>query len=331
VLAYHLLQDVEQAYGAKRVRIDANEIWHLFMAEEIGQVRGVPPMAAPMLRMNNLGAYEDAAVIAARVGASKMGFFTSPDGDMAPLADGTDQNGVPYTDADPGTFGTLPAGYDFKPFDPDYPSAMFGDFTKACLRGIASGLGVAYNALANDLEGVNYSSIRQGALAERDSWMLVQTWFIESFLRPVFAEWLKSAIAFGQITLANGSALPLGKLDKFSAHAWQGRRWQWVDPLKDIEAARLQVKSGVASPQMIAAQNGVDIEDVLADIARFEKMSAGIETVGYVDKAALPPSAALHHLHDPAHHLDDLGHDDYFHHHHQQQQKKAKRKEKASR
>lgn len=273
---------------ANHVRVPAEDILHRFVVDRPEQLRGVPWMHAAMTQMNNLEGYTEAAIIASRVGASKMGFFTSPDGDPSPLADGTDDNGVPYTDADPGTFGTLPHGYDFKPFDPDYPSAMFADFTKACLRGIASGLGVAYNALANDLEGVNYSSIRQGALAERDSWMLVQTWFTESFLRPVFAEWLKSALAFGQITLANGSPLPLSKLDKFTAHAWQGRRWQWVDPLKDIEAARLQVQSGVASPQMIAAQNGVDIEDVLADIARFEKMSAGIETVGYVAKAPAP-------------------------------------------
>lgn len=301
-LRTHHPGDMDHTAGqavANHVRVPAEDILHRFVVDRPEQLRGVPWMHAAMSQMNNLDGYTEAAIIASRVGASKMGFFTSPDGDMAPLADGTDENGVPYTDADPGTFGTLPAGYDFKPFDPDYPSAMFGDFTKACLRGIASGLGVAYNALANDLEGVNYSSIRQGALAERDSWMLVQGWFIESFLRPVFAEWLKSALTFGQITLGNGSALPLSKLEKFSAHAWQGRRWQWVDPLKDIEAARLQVKSGVASPQMIAAQNGVDIEDVLADIARFEKMSAGIDTVGYVDKAAQLPAPPAEPKQDP--------------------------------
>ena len=50
---------------------------------------------------------------------------------------------------------------------------------------------------------------------------------------------------------------------------------------------------------MIAAQNGVDIEDVLADIARFEKMSAGIDTVGYVDKAAQPPAPPTEPKQDP--------------------------------
>jgi capsid protein len=94
---------------------------------------------------------------------------------------------------------------------------MYADFVKANLRGVASGLGVAYHALANDLEGVSFSSIRSGTLEERDAWMLIQEWFSQSFLDRVHAEWLQSALAFGQIALPNGSTLPITKLDKFSA------------------------------------------------------------------------------------------------------------------
>jgi capsid protein len=63
------------------------------------------------------------------------------------------------------------------------------------------------------------------------------------------------------------------KADKFSAHEWQPRRWSWVDPLKDIEAARLAIISGVSSPQQVAAQYGMDIEDVLDNLAAFEAMA----------------------------------------------------------
>ena len=72
--------------------------------------------------------------------------------------------------------------------------------------------------------------------------------------------------------MPNGSAIPLAKFDKFREHIWQGRRWAWVDPMKDIEAARLAVQSGVSSPQQIAAQMGMDIEDVLDSISAFEQM-----------------------------------------------------------
>lgn len=275
-----LYQAADAARGDGLLRIPAQDIIHDFIKDRPEQVRGMPWAHAAMVRLNNLGGYEEAAVIAARVGASKMGFFTTPDGQAEVVSTGIEddpnsddaQDGALTMDADPGVFQSLPQGVNFQPFNPDYPSAMFADFVKANLRGIASGLGVAYHALANDLEGVSFSSIRSGTLEERDAWMMIQEWFSGSFLERVFAEWLPSALAFGQITMPNGSALPLSKLDKFSPHTWQGRRWEWVDPLKDIEADIAAINAGLKSPQSVAAKLGMDYEDLLLEIQAAQAM-----------------------------------------------------------
>lgn len=274
------------AVQAAHTRIPADEIAHVFIAERPEQLRGTPWMHAAMTRLNNLGGYEEAAVIAARVGASKMGFFTTPDGE--PIKDGEDAAGVPYMEADPGSFGTLPAGVTFEPFNPDYPTAMYADFIKACLRGIASGLGVSYHALANDLEGVNFSSIRSGTLEERDQWISLQEWFKDAFIDPIFDEWLGNALAFGQITMPTGKPLPLEKRDKFAAHIFQGRRWTWVDPKKDIEASLLAINAGLSSPYNIASQMGLDLEDVITDLARANKAATAAGLPAYAAKAPKP-------------------------------------------
>jgi lambda family phage portal protein len=254
------------------VRVPAEDVVHYFVADRPEQFRGVPWMHAAMLRLNNLGGYEEAAIVASRVGASKMGFFTGPDGaDLSTLADSDsvgDGSGELYTEAEAGSFGSLPPGTTFTPFNPDYPSAMFADFCKANLRGIASGLGVAYHALANDLEGVSFSSIRSGTLEERDQWMMLQQSFIDGVLKPIYREWIGSALAFGQITLPNGSTLPLAKRDKFSRHLWQGRRWEWVDPLRDIQADIAAIDAELQSPQRVAAKLGRDYEDLLEELAQ---------------------------------------------------------------
>jgi lambda family phage portal protein len=258
--------------------IPAQDIIHGFIADRPEQLRGVPWLHAAMLEINDLGGYKEAAIVASRVGASKMGFFTTPDGDVKTLADeqadASDPDGDLYLDADAGSFGKLPPGYGFTPFNPDYPAAMFADFVKANLRGISSGLGVAYHALANDLEGVSFSSIRSGTLEERDQWMMLQEWFIEAFFEPVFAEWLRSALSFGQITLQNGSALPTSKLDKFSGHVFKGRRWEWVDPLRDVQADAEAVRNRFKSPQEVASKMGLDYEDLLAQLKQAEEMQA---------------------------------------------------------
>jgi lambda family phage portal protein len=282
-VAYHLktnhpgelYQATSGVRGDHYQRVDAKDIIHEFVADRPEQVRGMPWAHAAMIRLNNLGGYEEAAVIAARVGASKMGFFTTPDGQGEVVSTGTEDgtaDGALTMDADPGVFQSLPEGVQFQPFNPDYPTAMYADFVKANLRGIASGLGVAYHALANDLEGVSFSSIRSGTLEERDVWMLIQEWFAQSFLDRVHQEWMQAALAFGQIGLPNGSTLPIAKLDKFTPHTWQGRRWEWVDPLKDIEADIAAINAGLKSPQSVAAKLGLDYEDLLVEIKAAEAM-----------------------------------------------------------
>jgi lambda family phage portal protein len=274
-VAYYLFTSpqIPGDYTRYRERVPADEIIHAFIAEEPEQTRGFPWMHAGMRESNDLKGYREAAVIAARVGASKMGFWTSPDG-QPPPADGettdTDGEEVFIDKVSPGEIGVAPAGYKFEKFDPDYPHDQFDAFCKATLRGIAGAWGVSYNSLANDLEGVNFSSIRSGVLEERDEWTVIQNWFAGAVLMPIFRSAIEMALLKGAITLSNGSPLPAQKLEKFNEHLWQGRRWSWVDPYKDIQASVLAILNGLASPQQVAAQSGRDIEDVLDEIAQFQ-------------------------------------------------------------
>lgn len=248
--------------------IPASEIIHRFIPQEPEQSRGVPWLHAAMRRLNDLNGYREAAVIAARIGASKMGMYVSPDG-APPAADEKTDDGDFIEDLEPGTFAVAPAGYDFKTFDPTYPHEQFDAFNRATLRGIASACGVAYSGLANDLTDVNFSSIRSGVLEERDEWMVIQNWLVAQLLTPVFEEWLEYSLLAGKIVLDNGTPLPAAKLSKFREHVFQPRRWGWVDPLKDIKASVEAINNGLDSPQRIAAQQGRDIEDVLDDIAAY--------------------------------------------------------------
>jgi len=289
---YHIFTAHPQSNGHRtREAVPAVQIIHRFVTRRAGQTRGYPWAHAVIHSLHDLNEYNKSALLAARKGADTLGFFVSPNGEPPPMD--SEEGGEPISVSVPGQYETLPEGYDFRAYDSQYPSATYGEFVKAHLRRIATGLGVSYNTLAEDLEGVNYSSIRSGVINERDYWMTLQNWFIESTLVPLFEEWLRYALSAGTIKLPNGSALPLLKYDKFAAHTWQGRRWQWVDPLKDIEAARLAVQSGVSSPQAIAAQMGMDVDDVLADIARFEKSvaAAGVGSVSYVKAGAVPLAA----------------------------------------
>ena len=266
-VAYHIRtkhpydNDYSSISNSKHRRIPADQVVHVFLTLRAGQTRGEPWMAPVIPALKQIAGMREAAVVNARIGASKMGFFTSAGGDNF-VPDDLDGN-VPIMDADPGTFHQLPTGVDFKSFDPQYPTNEFDNFHKAVMKGIAAGLGVSYTALASDLEATSYSSIRQGALEERDNYRVIQRFVEEHFIRPVFDAWLLSAMEMGAISL------PQSRFDKFSTAAtFRAKSWSWVDPVKEMNAAVTGLKNGVMSLQDVAAQYGKDVEELLAQIQK---------------------------------------------------------------
>lgn len=277
--------------GRQRERVPMDELIHGFRLDRAGQLRGVPWMAPGMLSLHHLGGFMLSAVLAAEHGANHYGFFTTPDG--APPIGGEASTGEQITTSQPGVYDTLPTGVTFQQHESKYPSETFGPFVKTALQRIATGWRVAYVSLANDLEGVNYSSIRSGVLEERDRWTADQEWFTTTFMEPVFRAWLQMALISGSITMPNGSALPASKLQKFAAHQWQARRWEWVDPKGDMEAKILMVKAGLMSPQDLAAAQGYDFEDVVASIAAAQDIAAdfGVQLTAYDAAPGATPQA----------------------------------------
>jgi lambda family phage portal protein len=282
-VAYWVLKDHPNDffYGvgysrSKYTRIPAEDIIHPFIFERIGQSRGVPWMAAAADRAKMLDGYEEAELVAARTAAAKMGFFKEPDnedweGDDPDSADDVSQ--PPVMDAEAGSFANI-GRMDFKAWTPEHPVAAFEMFVQSILRDISSGWNVSYVSLGNDLRGVSYSSIRQGALDERDYWRLLQKWAIENFKAEIRSEWLRSSITFGAINL------PI--VDRgfsfYDKPMWKPRGWEWVDPLKEVMANERAAKNFFKPVQEIVSSSGGDI---------YDNIDAAVEVRKAFDKVGL--------------------------------------------
>lgn len=253
--------------GSERVRIPAAEILHVYLPEWVWQSRGVPWAVTALRRMKMLGGYEEAAITAARAAAVKSAAYVQQEW-AAPGASPAGQGeGQMSQDLSPGAIEVVPYGWDLKPLDWSWPNTEHGDFCKEALRGIAGGLGVGYNALANDLEGVNYSSLRQGALTERDLWMSLQDWWIEWVERPIYQRWMAFALRHGALRKRNGDAYERERWAGLSTASFQARRWPWVDPVKDIDAAAKAVALGTRSVSDVIRESGRDPEEVWTELA----------------------------------------------------------------
>ena len=257
-------READYRYGEKYyVEIPADEIIHGFLSDMEGQKRGLPWMATGLFRMRQLGAMEEAAIVNARVGANKMGVIEWKDG----FGPEMDEDEELIIDSQPGEWTVLPEGAQMKETNPQYPSGEFAPFMKQCLRSMAAGFGVQYNNLATDLEGVNFSSIRQGTLDEREHWKDLQEWLIETLIQPVFEAWLPRALLSSRI-LVSGRPLKAERLERYSRISWQGRRWQWIDPRADVDAAVSAKNNGLVSPSTIIREQGRDPQSVWAEAAR---------------------------------------------------------------
>lgn len=265
-VAYHFKKS-NSKFVQRHDRVEARFIQHIFLADaDLNQTRGVPWLHTAIIRLRNLGAYEEAAIMASRVGASGMGFIQMAEDSDSEYEGDTDTDGAFLDDVEPGSWKQLKKGQTPFTYNPAYPNINHGDFMKAVLRGASSGMGISYNSLSSDLEGVNFSSIRQGVLEDRDIYKILTRFLITHHNDDYYPEWLLNAIAFGPLDL------PISNYDNFNKGSWTGRGFSWVDPLKDVNAKIKEVDRFFTSPQNVILEKGDDPETILDQHVAWNKM-----------------------------------------------------------
>lgn len=260
--------------GSDRVRIPATEMLHIYLPEFCWQTRGVSWLAVAAGRAHMIQGTEDAEVTAARASACKVAAYEAaewaPPPPIASDANGrqlVDENGNPISsdqgrfsqDLAPGANEVVPYGYSLKLLDPQHPNAAMPDFLKWALRSISTGWGVSYNALGNDAEGVNYTSLRYFLGIERDNWMELQDWFCDELCEPLRAQWTERQIKLGALPTRDG------RPHQWHAINWQPRRWEGPDPAKQASADAEELKIGSTTLTKILSRKGIDFDDHLQE------------------------------------------------------------------
>lgn len=281
-VAYHVYENAQYMPGAKLygpLRISASEIEHHYRTRRAHQTRGVTWLARVMTDIQDLGAYDEAVIIGARAGANTVAFAQWKDPSVAPTPSANDESARQPVNIEmnPGTLTELDPGLEVVPFDPSQPSGTYPDFTKTVLRKIAAGLKVSYAALTGDLREVSYSGHKIGLLNERDMYKMLQEWWIETFLQPLYVRWLEAA------TLTGALELPNPDWRAYTAVAWTPRRWPWTEPQREIVAAKEELALGLTSRQRILAeQSDGDFKKLMAELKQENELAraAGVNVGG---------------------------------------------------
>jgi lambda family phage portal protein len=253
------------------VRVPAADCIHLFKPLVAGQLRGITWLAPVLLRLHELDQFEDAALVKAKVAALFTGFITDPDGTVGGLS-GTNTGGVLQVGMEPGSLIPLPPGADIRFSNPTEHDA-YAPFVKNHLRAVAAGLGLPYELVSGDLEGVTYSSIRAGLIEfRRRVEQLQHNVVVHLFCRPVWERFVRLAVLSAELPARDFDHDPAAYL----GCEWLPPKFDYVDPKKDVEAEILAIEAGLKSRTQAISERGYDAEQVDAEIAADQERATSL-------------------------------------------------------
>ena len=242
--------------------------------ERPAQRRGVPLLAPVLESMKQLSRYSDAELTAALVSSMFTVFITtkSPAEQIAYGLGGV--NSVPgvnppknlpepdYT-LGSGTVVMLEDGEQAQFADPKRPVSGFETFVQAVCRQIGSALEIPYELLVKNFDS-SYSASRAALLEAWKMFRMRRDWISSSFCKPVYEAWLTEAVLKGRIDAPGFFDDPLIRA------AWCGSEWYGdaqgqLDPLKEVNAAKIRVEEGFSTREREAAElTGTKFENIVA-------------------------------------------------------------------
>lgn len=294
-VAYWMLRnhpgDVQRTPEEKYERIPASELIHTFDPWRPHQARGFTWTHAAALDVHHLEEFRSATRIKAEQSAKITGFYEQNPEWMDQPDDGKDADVLEEVEA--GTAKVLPWGLSYKQHQTASPGSDYAPFVKDTQRGAAGGLGPSYNRLANDLEGVNFSSLRSGELDERDFYKCAQELVVSDLLERIGPAWYECAILTGALNI------PPRDMDRCAEQEWQARGWDWVDPLKDAKAATESIANRTKSRSYYIRANGDDPEQIFSEI---EAEEAYLREHGLLVEPSTQPEKPNDSKHEPVDH-----------------------------
>jgi lambda family phage portal protein len=250
--------------------VPAAEVLHLYKPMRAGQIRGVPHTISAIATLALLDMYDDAELERKRLAALFGAFIIKPEPDSDPL-------GMPDPDAaavagqplpadpvpalEPGATIDLQPGEDIKFAEPADVGGSYEPFQYRNLLRAAAGFGVPYASMTGDLRSTSYGSIRAGLVEFRRRIECMQHHvMVFQFCRPVWNRWLLEGALAGAFTI--GPAVIARRMRELRRVEWMPPKWDWIDPLKDLQAEKLAVDNGFKPRSAVIKAQGYDPEEV---------------------------------------------------------------------
>ena len=259
------------AFGRRSGR---RNILHLMHVERPGQRRGMPFLTPVVESLRILKKYSEAEMLAALV-ASMFTVFVKTESGAAldAFTPDTDES----TPADelkmgPAAIVDLGPGEDITMANPSRPNSQFDGFVLAVSRQVGAALEIPFELLTKHFTA-SYSASRAAMLEAWKFFKMRRAWMAGKLCQPAYEEWLTEAILAGRIDAP-------GFFDDPSIRAaycktqWIGPAQGQIDPVKETQAAKLRIETGLSTRSNETAAIGGDWEANYRQLVKERRMLA---------------------------------------------------------
>lgn len=152
----------------------------------------------------------------------------------------------------------------------------YDPFRNAFLRELASALNVSFEQLSLNYTMASYSSTRSALLEAWRQITFERVMFTEHFASLIYDAVIEEAFALKILKEPRGAPAFYEARQAYTRCTWTGPGMGWVDPLKEIEAAKGRVGLGVSNLQRESSSQGSNWYDDMLQSALEAKAAANL-------------------------------------------------------
>jgi lambda family phage portal protein len=282
-IAYYVLGLAITGVQMESVPVPAKNFVFYARRKSFTQLRGEPCFAQVERLFDQIDGYVEASVVAARIAACQGLIVKKLDGGkiVGNLATQLNSKNNPQKveGMEPGMIRYLNPGESIEQLKPNQPTQSFPDFVSSLIRFTGITMGLPLELVFLDFSRTTYSSARASLLQSYASFRAAQQLFINQVMAPIYRWRVEKWVRDGVLKIPNKlNADPRSGLPaKYLSHQWIAPGWAWIDPVKEIQAAMMEVDAGFNSEESICLQHGRTIAEVFASKKRAKDLAKKLQ------------------------------------------------------
>lgn len=283
VYKQHPGDGVMHSFDMDLVRVPASDMLHMFEPSRPGQLRGVSMLAPVLVRLKNIGDYEDATLERQKLANLYVASITS---NLPPMAEGDDVDpltgepvewddapaATPLPGVSPGMVMELEDGKKMDWSNPPEAGTTYSDYMRTSHMGTAAAAGLPYELFSGDIANISDRTLRIivndfRRHAEQRQWQII----IPKMCQPVMNWFVDAAVLAGLIGMEEANDV---RRVEHSPHGWSH-----IHPVQDPQGKKLEVEAGFRSRSSVVGSRGDDPDYVdderMADDLREQALQIG--------------------------------------------------------